>query len=144
MASNNVFAINVILQISSGPTKNMIYFYHHYCCFSKEIHVKDCVQGKVFRYQLYTQIVMKDGQQSLKQCFSFIHPLSMYTRVNHNGNKQTNKHTKLPKTQSQFFFFGPLCNEGSKLTQMVTIRRQDLNAANCVILKPFNTPHLKR
>ena len=55
-ASNNAFAIKVILQISSGPTKNMIYFYHHYCYFSKEIHVKDCVQGKGFRYQLYTQL----------------------------------------------------------------------------------------
>ena len=55
-ASNNAFAIKVILQISSGPTKNMIYFYHHYCYFSKEIHVKDCEQGKGFRYQLYTQL----------------------------------------------------------------------------------------
>ena len=49
-ASNNVFAVNFILQISSSPTKNVIYFYHHYCYFSKEIRVKDCVQGKVFRY----------------------------------------------------------------------------------------------
>lgn len=46
-ASNNIFAIKVILQISPGSTKKVIYFYHHYYCFSKEIYGRKlCREGK--------------------------------------------------------------------------------------------------
>lgn len=45
--SNNIFAIKVILQISPGSPKEVVYFYHHYFCL-EEIDVRKMYRGGKF------------------------------------------------------------------------------------------------
>lgn len=73
-ASNNIFAIKVILQISPGFTKKVIYFYYHDYCFSKEMYVRKLCRTKFLKYKLHVQIVASDIQQKLVTIFQFHSP----------------------------------------------------------------------
>lgn len=74
LGSNNIFAINFILQISPGSTKKVVYiFYHYCCCFSKEIHVKIVYRGRFFNTNCICSQLQGISSKTLEQCFGFIH-----------------------------------------------------------------------